>query len=255
MKKRVFAIAAHPDDIEFGMAGTLFLLKEKGWRISYMNIANGSCGSMEENTEAITKKRLEEAKNACKKLGGRFFPPITNDIEIFYGKELLARIGSIIREVEPDILLVPAPSDYMEDHMIAGRLAVTAAFCRNMPNFPVDPPMPYTEQPVAVYHAQPAGNKDYTGQLVKPDFFVDITEVMDRKTDMLSQHKSQKEWLDKSQGLNAYLENMKQFSKEMGEMAGRCDYAEGWRRHNHLGFCNKHNNILQSVLAEKCSAA
>ena len=39
------AIAAHPDDIEFVMAGTLLRLAETGWSIHYFNIANGCCGS------------------------------------------------------------------------------------------------------------------------------------------------------------------------------------------------------------------
>ncbi|MFA6111669.1 MAG: PIG-L family deacetylase, partial [Candidatus Latescibacterota bacterium] len=35
----VFAVAAHPDDIEFGMAGTLLLLARAGCRLHYLNIA------------------------------------------------------------------------------------------------------------------------------------------------------------------------------------------------------------------------
>ena len=37
----VLAIAAHPDDIEFMMAGTLLLLKQAGCETHYLNIANG----------------------------------------------------------------------------------------------------------------------------------------------------------------------------------------------------------------------
>jgi LmbE family N-acetylglucosaminyl deacetylase len=41
------AIGAHPDDIEFYMAGTLLLLKEAGYAIHYLNVANGNSGSTE----------------------------------------------------------------------------------------------------------------------------------------------------------------------------------------------------------------
>ena len=44
-KKHAFAVAAHPDDIEFVMAGTLILLRRAGYELHYMNIANGCCGS------------------------------------------------------------------------------------------------------------------------------------------------------------------------------------------------------------------
>ena len=47
MKKTAFAVGAHPDDIEFMMAGTLMALKLKGYEIHYMHAANGSCGAME----------------------------------------------------------------------------------------------------------------------------------------------------------------------------------------------------------------
>ena len=45
MRPRVLAIAAHPDDIEFGMGGTLLLLGQAGCEIHYLNIADGSGGS------------------------------------------------------------------------------------------------------------------------------------------------------------------------------------------------------------------
>lgn len=44
-RKVAFAIGAHPDDIEFMMGGTLFLLKEAGFESHYMTVANGSCGT------------------------------------------------------------------------------------------------------------------------------------------------------------------------------------------------------------------
>ncbi|MEO6036439.1 MAG: PIG-L family deacetylase, partial [Verrucomicrobiota bacterium] len=44
--KIAFAVAAHPDDIEFMMAGTLLLLKNAGYEIHYMNLSRGNCGSI-----------------------------------------------------------------------------------------------------------------------------------------------------------------------------------------------------------------
>ena len=41
-RRVAFALAAHPDDIEFMMAGTLVLLGDAGYEIHYMNVANGS---------------------------------------------------------------------------------------------------------------------------------------------------------------------------------------------------------------------
>lgn len=250
MPLRVFALAAHADDIEFNMAGTLILLRRAGCEVHYMNIANGSCGSAEHDAETIAALRLQEAKNAAGRIGAVFHPPLVPDIEIFYEKGLLARVGSVMRIVAPNILLVPSPQDYMEDHMIACRLAVTAAFCRGMRNFPVDPPRGPVYGEVAVYHAQPHGNRDPLNHLVRPDCFIDIGSVIEEKAGMLAEHKSQKEWLDRSQGINAYLNTMRDFAGEMGELSKRCEFAEGWRRHNPLGLCAADADPLADLLRE-----
>lgn len=248
MAYRVFAIAAHPDDIEFCMAGTLVLLAGAGCEIHTMNIADGSCGSVEYDAATIAGIRLQEAMSAARHIGATLHPPLVPDLQIYYEKGLLARVSSVMRAVAPDILLVPSPQDYMEDHMNACRLAVTAAFCRGMRNFPVDPPREPIPGQVVVYHAQPYGNRDALNRPVRPDFWVNIGSVMAKKAAMLAEHKSQKEWLDYSQGLDAYLDTMRQHAREMGELSARCEYAEGWRRHNPLGLCAAGADPLAEIL-------
>ena len=238
MSKRVFAIGAHPDDIEFFMAGTWLALGRRGYELHYMSVANGSCGSITMNATETADCRLNELKNAAKSAGAVFHAPLTADLEIFYERSILARLTSIVREVEPEILLVPAYDDYMEDHINTCRLAVSAAFCRGMPNFPVDPPRKVTKQQVTVYHAQPNGNMGYLGKPAIPDFYVNIEDTMDLKIKMLSEHKSQKEWLDVSQGMDSYLAMSRDLSLELGRWSKRFKYAEGWTRHNHLGMCD-----------------
>jgi len=146
MSKRAFAVAAHPDDIEFHMAGTLILLGQAGYELPYMNIANGSCGTAHHSREEIIRLRREEARAAAASIGAVYHESLVDDLEIFYEKGLLARVAAVMREVAPEILLVQSPVDYMEDHQNAVRLAVTAAFCRGMPNFVTDPPRPPIEQ-------------------------------------------------------------------------------------------------------------
>ena len=236
MSTCVFAIVAHPDDIEFGMAGTLVLLTEAGCEIHAMNVASGSCGSVEHDAETITRIRDEEARNAVALIGATHHPPLVPDLDIFYDKEQLARLGSIIREVAPDILLIPSPQDYMEDHTNTSRLAVTAAFSRGMRNFPVDPPREPIDSDIALYHAQPHGHVDQLNQPIIPDFVVAIDSVIDQKEAMLAEHRSQKDWLDHSQGMDAYLITMRDLSRPMGDLVDECKYAEGWRRHSPMGF-------------------
>jgi LmbE family N-acetylglucosaminyl deacetylase len=153
-----------------------------------------------------------------------------------------------MREVAPEILLLHSPSDYMEDHQNAARLAVTAAFCRGMPNYVTDPPREPVAGDVTVYHAQPHGNRDPLRQLVQPEIYVDVSSVIRTKSAMLACHRSQKEWLDKSQGMDSYLRAMEEICRETGTMSGRFEYAEGWRRRSHFGFCAEGADPLSAAL-------
>jgi N-acetylglucosamine malate deacetylase 1 len=249
------AIAAHPDDIEFLMGGTLMLLKQKGYETHYLNLANGCCGTTQYDPATIAKIRREEAMQAAALLGARYHESICNDLEIFYDRPTLGKVAAVIREVAPEIVLTHAPVDYMEDHTNTCRLAVTAAFTRGMPNFVTDPPRRPVEQKVTIYHAQPYQHRDPLGNIVEPGIVVDVTDLADRKRAALAKHASQKQWLDESQGLDSYLDTMKQLDAELGRMAGLFEYAEGWRRHWHVGFCGPTDDPLAAALKERVLVA
>ena len=138
--KTVLAICAHPDDIEFMMAGTMILLRKAGYELHYMTVANGSCGSNRYDTQTLIRMRRQEAMAAAASPGAVFHESVCNDLEVFYTLPLLAKVAAVVRRVAPEIVLTHVPSDYREDHMNACRLAVTAAFARGMPNFQTDPP-------------------------------------------------------------------------------------------------------------------
>ena len=253
--KTALAIAAHPDDIEFLMAGTLLLLGRAGYEIHYWNLASGNCGTSEHEAETIARLRREEAMASAASMGAVFHDSICADLQIFYDRPTLARVASVVREIAPEILLTHSPTDYMEDHTNTCRLAVTAAFSRGMCNFPVDPPRPSVSQPVTIYHAQPYSHRDPLGQLVQPELFVDVGGVIEEKVAMLAQHQTQKKWLDESQGHDSYLQTLRNLDAEAGQMSGEFAYAEGWRRHLHLGLCGPDDHPLKRTLGKLCTSA
>jgi LmbE family N-acetylglucosaminyl deacetylase len=250
-KPTAFAIAAHPDDIELMMAGTLILLGEAGYDLHVMNIANGSCGSMTEDGASTAARRTDEARASAKLLGAQFHPPLTNDIEIFYEKTLLRKLAAVVRSIAPKILLVQSPQDYMEDHMNACRLAVTAAFTRGMPNYVTDPPVGSVDGDITVYHALPWGLRGPMGESIAARQFVNVQSVLPKKRAALACHQSQKEWLDQTQGLDSYLDTMEAMSREVGAMSGLFEVAEGWRKHLHLGFCSQGDDPLTDALGNR----
>lgn len=246
MSKVAMAIAAHPDDIEFMMAGTLALLKEAGYEIHYMNLSTGNCGSLETDAATTARIRVEEGKNAAKVLGAEFHAPITNDFEILYQLDLIRKLAAVIRKVKPQVILTHSPIDYMEDHMNTSRLATTAAFVRGIPNFDAGVPAAGNYD-CAIYHAMPHGLLDPLRRKVIPDVYINTESVVSKKRDALLEHKSQQSWLEDSQGMNSYIATMEDFSLRVGKMSGRFTHAEGWRRHLHFGFSANEYDPLQEL--------
>ncbi len=246
--KTVLAIAAHPDDIEFLMSGTLLRLRAAGWELHYLNLASGNCGSMVNPPARTRLIRRREAQAAARQLGARWHAPFVDDAEIFYEDRLLRCVAAIIREVQPTIVLTHSPQDYMEDHMNASRVAVTAAFVRGMPNYRTSPARKATSQPVTIYHAMPHGLRDGLRRRIVPGAFVNTGSVQAGKRAALACHRSQKDWLDATQGMDSYLDAMDAMALAVGRMSRRFRHAEGWRRHSHLGFCAAEADPLREAL-------
>jgi LmbE family N-acetylglucosaminyl deacetylase len=248
----VLAIAAHPDDIEFLMAGTLLLLRTAGWEPHYLNLATGNCGSMEYGPAATRRVRRAEAQAAAGALGARWHAPFVDDAEIFYADDLLRQVTAVVREVRPAIVLTHSPQDYMEDHMNACRVAVTAAFVRGMPNYRSRPARPAVPGECALYHALPHGLRDGLGWRVEAGLYVNTGAVQTAKRSALACHASQKDWLDATQGMDSYLDAMDTLAREVGRRSRRFRFAEGWRRHSHLGFCAEAADPLRDALGKDC---
>ncbi len=246
------AAAAHPDDIEFMMAGTLLRLKCAGAEIHLWNLANGSCGTAVHSKTDIVRIRAEEARASAALAGGISHPPLFDDLAVFYDAPSLARVAAVVREIRPTIVLTHSPVDYMEDHQNVCRLVVTACFARGMSNFATAPSRGMWDAPLALYHALPHGLRNTFGHPVVPELYVDTAPVLADKRAMLACHRSQKDWLDTSQGMGAYLDQMERMGAEIGRMSGRFAQAEGWLRHNPLGFCPDDFNPLKTLLKGDC---
>ena len=254
MVRSALAIFAHPDDIEFAAAGTLLLLKDAGYAIHCFVVSSGDLGSTSMGREETIAVRETEARAAVEVLGAEYYPSVAHDLQIVYEVPILRKVAAVVRKVRPDIVLTHSPQDYMEDHMITSRLATTATFSRGMPNFETDPPFPPLKGEVALYHALPHGLRDPLGALVRPSFIVDVGNQMPLKRKALAKHRSQKEWLDASQGMDSYLDSMESLCHETAQrfdVNGDIAFAEGWRQHYHLGFSAGPFTPLQDALRDR----
>ena len=246
----VLAIFAHPDDIEFRAAGTLLLLRQRGWDVHYCNLSNGNLGSAEMNISETALTRRKEAQASAKFMGATWHRPVCSDLQVFYNDATIRRVCALVRLTRPSVILTHPTQDYMEDHTTTCRLAVTGAFARGIPNYRSTPQRPPTLDPVTIYHSMPHGLCDPMRGAVLPEAYVDTSAVHSLKRDALACHRSQKHWLDLTQGADCYLHALDTESKTLGKRSGGFTHAEGWSRHLHIGFASESDNPLKEALGK-----
>lgn len=242
----VLAIVAHPDDAELTCAGTLALLKDRGWKIEMATMTPGDCGTSSLSREEISSIRKKEAAAAASLLDASYHCLDCDDIFILYDKPTILKTTALIRKIRPKMVFTMSPSCYMVDHEITSRLVQTACFSSGIKNIETEGTDPFFFTPY-LYYVDAMEGKDKFGAAIDPSMIVDISSVMDTKEEMLKQHDSQRSWLRAHHGMDEYVISMKSFSAGRGTMIP-ANYGEGFRQH--LGHAFPQNNLLKETLGD-----
>ncbi len=194
--EKVLVIAAHADDIEFGMAGTVARWTETGTQVTYCIVTDNSSGSNDPHmlrTE-LSRIREEEQIAAANVLGVaevRFlnYP----DGVLQPTLELRRDLTRVIRQVRPQVVVTLDPSlmftpnnDYINhpDHRAAAEAAIYAVFpsSETRPIFPE-----LLDEGLEPHRVQ----KVYLNLSMQPTLYVDVSSTWQRKVEALLCHKSQ----------------------------------------------------------------
>ena len=245
---RLLVAMAHPDDAEMVAGGTLFHLKELGWELGILTMTAGDCGSATTPRDEIARIRYAEAQAAADFLGATYQCAGLLDVEIFCNAENHRRVVDCLRRFDPDVVITHSPVDYMLDHEETSRLVRGATFALAMPNYDTrqNPPAKLGRATPALYYADATEGLDHLGKRIHPHFYVDISNQLSNKREMLARHASQREWLRSHHGLDEYLDRMTAWAEGYGRECGFA-YAEGFRQH--LGHAYPRAPILQDALA------
>jgi LmbE family N-acetylglucosaminyl deacetylase len=252
MNKIALGIFAHPDDAEFGCAGTLSLLRKSGWSNYIVTLAPGDKGTAEYNREEISRIRKEEATNAAALLDAKYLCLEFEDLYILYDRKSINIVTSLIRKIQPAIVFTSPPSDYMVDHEITSLIVQTACFSAGIKNMEISEKiLGYIPH---LYYCDPMEGKDKFGNMVQPKIYVDITTEIELKGKMLACHESQRNWLQKHHKMDKYLLVMEQFARIRGSEINS-KFAEGFYQHLGHGFpqTNKLGEILFGAVKDKGS--
>jgi LmbE family N-acetylglucosaminyl deacetylase len=244
----VLSLLAHPDDAEFLCAGTLLRLRqEHQFEVHIATMTPGDCGSAELSPHEISRIRREEGERAAELIGGQYHCMEERDLLVFYSEATMEKVTRLLRMVRPTVVLTHSPADYMLDHEMTSVITRAACFGAPIPNFlpacDLGEHLPHIPH---LYYCDPIEGKDALGNALAPGFHVDISQVMDRKTAMLTCHYSQRDWLLKHHGMDQYTQAMRDWGAQRGREVGVA-FAEGFRQH--LGHSYPQDNILAKLLA------
>ena len=192
--ERLLVVMAHPDDVDFGSAGTVAWLTSHGVDVSYCIVTDGDAGGSDRaisRAEMASMRRKEQTAAAA---------VVGVDNLIFLGYpdgrlqptlELRRDISRVIREVTPTVVMGQSPERNLDrifashpDHLAAGEATMSAVY-------------PDARNPFAFPELLEAGLEPWTveeiwlsGHAVPTDA-IDITDEFGRKIDALMSHTSQ----------------------------------------------------------------
>ena len=160
---KILAMGAHPDDIEYGCAGTLIHSVDCGHEIFLMVCTQGDAGG--DPAVRQSEQQASARLMGVKEIFGGFY----RDTYLPSGKDLIDQMEKVIRQVRPDIILVNYWDDTHQDHRTLAQAALAAT--RYIPN------VLFFETP--------------TTQNFSPQVYVNIVTSLERKLDALRAHASQ----------------------------------------------------------------
>ena len=196
---RILVITAHPDDVDFGLAGTVATWTDAGIEVVYCIVTNGDAGGSDAAVSradmAVLRKAEQTAAAKCVGVSDvRFLGYPDGRVEA--SLDLRRDLARVIRQVRPNRVTCPSPErNYARiptshpDHRAVGSAALDAVYpdARNpfaFPELAADGLEPWTVHQVWI-----SGGP-------QPDRFVDITDTFDRKIAALRAHESQTGHMD-----------------------------------------------------------
>lgn len=216
---RILAVGAHPDDLELLCAGTLAKYAHLGHDVVMCHACKGDKGHFIIPPDELTVIRRKEAQDSASKIGAESISLELPDCEVFIDRPTLVKFIDLIRISRPDVIITNAPTDYMPDHVAAGKLVFDASFHASVPSFKTDHPAHNKVPPV--FYMDTIAGVDFS-----PTEYVDITGFVDKKKEMMNCHQSQVVWLKEHDNLDV-MELIDNSGKFRGLACG-VPYAEGF---------------------------
>ena len=182
MKLDALVLAAHPDDAEISLGGTILRLVDAGRKVGVVDLTRGEMG-----TRGSPEDRKRETEAATKLLG----LALRRNLELSDGRvrvdiETREALARVLREYQPDLVFAQHFEDLHPDHVACGRLAREAWYLSGLRRLAELDGGPPAKRPRFLFH--------YMGHLpFEPTLVVNIDPVWERKVEAIRCYVSQLE--------------------------------------------------------------
>lgn len=188
---RFLMVGAHPDDMELRCGGLALALRQKGHRVMFLSMTDGSAGHQSLDRDTMARRRREEAAATAKVLDIDYTVMPIADAALEPTLQVREMLMRQIRIFAPHVILTHRTNDYHPDHRACGQLVMDCAYLVNVPLFcPESPCPPYAPVILSVWDS-------FTRPLpFQPDLVVPIDAYVEKKLSGCLCHVSQfYEWL------------------------------------------------------------
>ncbi|MFN8620939.1 MAG: PIG-L family deacetylase [Chloroflexota bacterium] len=227
---RILAFGAHADDLELLAGGTLARLAEAGHQLTMATMTWCRYGSYDLEPEACSRARHAEAARSASILGATYRALMVPDDTVNpYDAGQQRLVMELIRSVRPDVILTHSPADYHTDHTNLFELVRWTGPLLGMPTYVTDSP-PMDDLP-ALYQMDTLNGRGF-----EPTRYVDISDALGRKLELVGCFESQLPFLKRYFGIDV-LEQVTAIARFRGLQAG-VRHAEGFQRWMAAGWGN-----------------
>lgn len=217
----IVVVAAHPDDAEYMVGGTILRYSNMGHKVTIIICTNGNIGHPILGKEKIAKIRLREAIEGAKVLGSEIINLGYDDEFMPDNMEARLEVLNSLRKISPSVVFTHHPNDYTNaDHRVISNIIIDMSYLQMFKNIKTD----YKE---TVNYASLYFMDIPAGVGFDPTDYVDITEVFELKKKALLKHKSQKAWMSELKTGESFVKNMEIQSAFRG-LQFQCKYAEAF---------------------------
>lgn len=175
----VLAIAAHPDDVELSVGGTLLKLADAGYKTGILDLTRGEAG-----TRGTPEIRADEALAAAEILGVSIRENLDlGDSHIWVNEDSRVQVVRALRRFRPRIVFTQFWDDAHPDHAHTSQLVREAAHISGLAKYDGDFGLERWRPNAVAYFLFP--------RIIAPSFLVDISAQSERKWKAIQAHASQ----------------------------------------------------------------